>query len=112
MLARKSICTRQNIVNGLRNPSLLYVFLRRFFILGGALRDPECMHLVRAWSSGALPRLHLPQIFPGIETCPSVSVRAPESRTIGWSIDLQELIHILSVVKFTGVKRILEVGTY
>jgi predicted O-methyltransferase YrrM len=41
-----------------------------------------------------------------------VSVRKPESRTIGWSLDLQELIHILSVAKYTNAKRILEIGTF
>ena len=62
----------------------------------GVLRDPECMHLVWAWSSGNLPRLTLGDIFPGIEACRDVSVRKPESRTIGASLDLQELIHVLS----------------
>jgi hypothetical protein len=70
------------------------------------------MHLVRAWSSGKLPRVRLHEIFPGIEKCSIVSVRKPESRTIGWSLDLQELIHILSVAKCTNAKRILEIGTF
>jgi predicted O-methyltransferase YrrM len=104
--------TRKNIVKGLRDPALLLVWLRRFFIMGGALRDPECMHLVRAWSSGKLPRVGLREIFPGIEACSMVSVRKPESRTIGWSLDLQELIHILSVAKYTNAKRVLEIGTF
>lgn len=104
--------TRKNIGRVLRDPSLLVVWLRRFFLYGGALHDPECMHLVFAWSSGQLPRMGLREIFPGIEECTSVSIRKPESRTIGWSFDLQELVHVLSVAKYTNAQRILEVGTF
>jgi predicted O-methyltransferase YrrM len=78
----------------------------------GVLRDPECMHLVWAWSSGKLPRVTLGDVFPGIEACSEVSVRKPEARTISASLDLQELIHVLSVVKHTHAKRILEIGTF
>jgi len=70
------------------------------------------MHLVRAWSSGKLPRVRLTEIFPGIEACNSAVVRSPESRTIGWSLDFQELIHILCVVKYMQVRRVLEIGTF
>jgi predicted O-methyltransferase YrrM len=104
--------TKKNIIKGLRDPALLFVWLRRYFLFGGALRDPECMHLVRAWSSGKLPRAEFREIFAGIETCSTVMVRKPESRRIGWSLDLQELIHILSVARHTNAKRILEIGTY
>jgi predicted O-methyltransferase YrrM len=54
----------------------------------------------------------MPEIFPGIEACGVVSIRKPESRTIGWSVDIQELTHILSVAKHTKAKRILEIGTF
>jgi len=70
------------------------------------------MHLVYSWSSGNLQRKSLPQVFPGIESCNSVSVRKPESRIVGWAVDLQELIHIVSIIRFTGAHKILEVGTY
>lgn len=70
------------------------------------------MHLVRAWSSGGLRRVELKELFPGIEACSSVLVRKPESRTVGWSLDLQELVHILSVAKYTKAKRVLEIGTF
>jgi predicted O-methyltransferase YrrM len=104
--------TKKNIVKVLRDPALLSVRLKKSVLWGGVLGDLECMHLVRAWSSGTLPRVELREIFPGIEGCGSVSVRKPESRTIGWSLDLQELIHILSVVKYTKPKSILEIGTF
>lgn len=69
---------RNNIVKGLRDPALLFVWLRRFFLIGG-LRDPECMHLVRAWSSGKLPRVGLREIFPGIEACTEQILRLVSS---------------------------------
>ena len=104
--------TAQNIATGLKRPSLVFMWLRRFFVFGGALQDAECMHLVRAWSSGGLPMVQVPELFPGIESCESVAVRGPEARTIGWSLDLQELVHILSIVRYTKATKILEIGTF
>jgi predicted O-methyltransferase YrrM len=75
------------------------------------LKDRECAHLISAWSSGKLPRLAIHEAFPNIQIC-SVIVRKPEARTIGWSLDLQELIHVLSVVRLTKPRSILEIGTY
>jgi hypothetical protein len=70
------------------------------------------MHAVRSWSSGKLQHVLMRDLFPGIETCGSIVVQKPEARVIGFSLDLQELVHILSAVKFTGAKSILEVGTF
>lgn len=70
------------------------------------------MHLVRAWSSGALRRVGVRDVFPGIEACSVVSVRQPEARTIGWSLDLQELVHLITIAKYTKARRILEIGTF
>ncbi len=101
------------IIAGLKEPALAIVWLRRFVLFGGVQRDPECMHLVNAWSNGTLQRVELRAIFPGIDMyVQEVVVRQPESRTIGWSLDLSELVHILSVVKFTNAKRVLEIGTF
>src|SRR5262245_55644007 len=74
-------------------------------------RDRECSHLIQAWSSGGLHRIGLCDLFPGINSS-SVVLRKPESRVVGWSLDLQELVHLLAVLRFTGASRILEVGTY
>jgi len=65
-----------------------------------------------AWSSGKLPRVRLTEIFPGIDACSSAVVRSPESRTIGASLDLHELIHILCVAKYTQARHVLEIGTF
>jgi hypothetical protein len=96
----------------LQNPELLRSRVKEKFLYGGILQDTEAMHMVRAWSTGSLERKKLAQLFPGIESCGAVSIRKPESRIVGWSLDLQELIHLLSVIKFTRATRILEIGTY
>ncbi len=100
------------IVKGLRRPSLFLVGLRRFVLMGGALSDPECNHLVQAWSSGSLPRLELASIFPGIQDCTELTIRKPESRIVGWSLDLHELVHVLAIVRYTKARRVLEIGTF
>ena len=70
------------------------------------------MNAVRSWSSGKLPHLMLRDLFPGIERCGSIVVQKPEARVVGFSLDLLELAHVLSVARFTGAKSILEIGTF
>jgi predicted O-methyltransferase YrrM len=70
------------------------------------------MDAVRSWSSGDLPRVFMRDLFPGIERCGPIVVQKPEGREIGFSLDLQELVHVLSAVKFSGAKYILEIGTF
>ena len=41
-----------------------------------------------------------------------VTVRKPESRIVGWSLDLQELVHVLAISRYIKAKRILEIGTF
>ncbi len=93
------------------NPRLIAVALRRLFPWRAARHDQECRHLISAWSSGRLPRLPLAALFPGIANT-DVLLRKAESRAVGWSLDLQELVHLLSIVKFTRPKVILEIGTF
>lgn len=89
----------------------MFVLVRRWFPWRAARRDRECAHLISAWSSGKLLRVTIREVFPSIEAC-SVVLRKPEARVIGWSLDLQELIHVLSVAKLTKAMKILEIGTY
>ena len=70
------------------------------------------MNAVRSWSSGKLPHVMLRDLFPGIERCESIVVQKPEARVIGFSLDLLELVHVLSVAKFSDAKSILEIGTF
>ncbi len=101
----------KNIGRALKNPGLLPVAFKRFFPWQAVRQDRECFHLISAWSSGRLPRVSLQQAFPGIESC-DVILRKAEARIIGWSLDLPELVHVVSVLKFTKARRILEIGTY
>ena len=101
----------RTLTKGLRNPELILVQLRRWFPWGAFSSDPECAHLIKAWSSGGLERKSMQEIFPQL-TLDSIQIRKPEARVIGWSLDLQELVHLLSVAKFIQAKRILEIGTF
>lgn len=92
-------------------PRLLPVAVRRLFPWKAARHDLECRHLISAWSSGRLPRVPMAELFPGIANT-DVILRKAESRTVGWSLDLQELVHLLSIVKLTRPKLVLEIGTY
>jgi predicted O-methyltransferase YrrM len=103
--------TKRNLIRGIKNPALALVLLRRMFPWNAIRQDPECSHLIRAWSSGSLDRLPLGKIFPGVEKC-DIVLRKPESRIVGWSLDLQELVHLLSVMKLTKAAKILEIGTF
>jgi len=69
------------------------------------------MHLIRAWSSGRINRKVLGEVFPNIEEC-DVRIRMAYSRVVGWSVDLQELVCILSVLKAIRARKVLEIGTY
>lgn len=101
----------KNILRAVKNPGLFPVACKRVFPWKAVRQDRECFHQVSAWSSGKLPRLRIQEIFPGIENF-NVALRKAEARVIGWSLDLPELVHVLSVMKLTRAKKILEIGTY
>jgi len=50
-------------------------------------------------------------MFPNIEKY-DVRIRMAYSRVVGWSVDLQELVCILSVMKAIQARKVLEIGTY
>ena len=64
-----------------------------------------------AWSSGRPDRVLINDLFPEIETA-SVVVRKPEVRVVCWSLDLQELVHLLSIVRLIKPRRVLEIRTH
>ena len=102
----------KKILRGLRNPAVAVSVVRRIILVGGIHGDSECMNAVRSWSSGKLPHVMLRDLFPGIERCGSIVVKKPEARVIGFSLDLLELVHVLSVAKFSDARSILEIGTF
>jgi hypothetical protein len=85
---------------------------RRYVLVGGIHNDSECMNAVRSWSSGKLPHVPLQELFPGIESCGPIVLPRPQGRVVGFSLDLLELVHVLSAARFTGARSILEVGTF
>src|SRR5438105_3516501 len=101
----------RKLAKGLRNPELILVQLRRWFPWKAFASDPECAHLIKAWSSGGLPRKPIQEIFPRL-SLDSVQIRKPQARVIGWSLDFQELVHLLSIAKFIQARNILEIGTF
>jgi predicted O-methyltransferase YrrM len=102
---------RKNLFKLLKNPSLLVVVFRRWFPRRAQRLDAECRHLISAWSSGSLPRVRITELFPGIDSV-DVVLRKPENRIVGWSLDLQELVHLVAIAKQTGARRVLEIGTF
>ncbi len=101
----------KSISKGIKLPSLFAVLLRRLFPWSAFKHDPECRHLIRAWSSGSVERKVLGELFPNIAEC-DVQIRRPYGRVVGWSLDLQELACVLSVMKLIGARKVLEIGTY
>lgn len=96
-----------------KNATKLAARMRGVFLTGGGIvYDREAMHLMTAWSSGRLPRCPLPEVFPGIQQCDSIALRKPQARTPGWSLDLQELTHVCSIIRQLNARRVLEIGTF
>jgi predicted O-methyltransferase YrrM len=60
---------------------------------------------------GKLPRLELNQILPGVEAV-DISIVAPFDRVLGSTLYLEELASLLGLVKYSGAKKILEIGTF
>lgn len=98
-----------SVAKYVRHPS---AHLRRRLLFGDVRRDSECMHAVAAYSTGKLRRMPLSRAFPEINACECIAMRKPQSRVVGWALDLHELAHLLSVEKHIGAAKILEVGTF
>jgi predicted O-methyltransferase YrrM len=93
-----------------RHPSRLaeafkYVVQRRIFP-----KDAEAKRIA-SWLHGDLPRVNLTEVFPGIEAT-SVELQKTYDRTIGTSVDVMELVTLVTIAKFVGVRRVLEIGTF
>jgi predicted O-methyltransferase YrrM len=84
--------------------------IRRAVPFGIPFKDLEA-YRISSWRHGRLPRVHLTQVFPGIE---DVGVRLLNlyRRKIGLSIDANELMVLCSIERFIGATKVLEIGTY
>src|SRR5208283_2366946 len=95
----------------LRDPSRAVPMLwRRLFPFGIVPKDPQ-VYRIGSWSYGSLPRVEVTTAFPGIEEVDVIVPRAYD-RVQNVSMDPFESLVLGSLVKFTGARRILEIGTY
>jgi predicted O-methyltransferase YrrM len=105
----------QQLVNywkqGTASPGHAAAFiLRRALPFGISFKDLEA-YRISTWSHGRLPRTHLPQIFPGIETV-SVKLLNLYQRKIGLSADAGEVMALCAIEKFMNARNVMEIGTY
>src|SRR6266540_1257470 len=70
------------------------------------LKDPEARRIA-SWAFGKLPRVELKEVFPNIGSI-DVKVLRPHDRIMGTSIDVQELIVLVSLVRYLDLNNILE----
>jgi predicted O-methyltransferase YrrM len=64
-----------------------------------------------SWIWGKLPRLELKTALPGIEQTAVVILEA-YNRALGVTLDIEEVASLLAIVKFSGAKKIFEIGTF
>jgi len=86
------------------------LFWRRLFPFGIVPKDPQA-YRIGSWSYGSLPRVEVTTAFPGIEAIDVIVPRAYD-RVPNVSMDPLESLVLGTLVKFTGARRILEIGTY
>jgi hypothetical protein len=84
--------------------------LRRALPFGIPFKDLEA-YRITTWRHGRLPRVHLTQIFPGIESV-GVTLLNLFQRKIGLSVDAGELMILCAIEKAIGAQKVLEIGTY
>jgi len=84
--------------------------LRRAVPFGVPFKDMEA-YRITTWHHGNLSRVHLTQIFPGIETV-SVNLLNLYQRKIGLSADAGEVMTLCAIEKFMGARNVVEIGTY
>ena len=72
--------------------------------------DPH-IRQYHSWIWGKLPRVELKQVLPGIEQT-SVVILEAYNRALGLTLDIEEVACLLAIVKFSGAKKIFEIGTF
>src|ERR1035441_2889937 len=84
--------------------------VRRALPFGIPFKDLEA-YRISTWRHGRLPRVHLAQVFPGIEDV-GIHLLKLYQRKVGLSIDAAELMVLCAIERFIGATNVLEVGTY
>jgi predicted O-methyltransferase YrrM len=72
--------------------------------------DPH-IRQCHSWVWGKLPRMELKKVLPGIEQTAVVILEA-YNRTLGITLDIEEVATLLAIVRFSGAKKIFEIGTF
>ncbi len=83
---------------------------RRAVPFGISFKDLEA-YRISTWRHGRLPRVHLTQIFPGIEMV-NVNLVNLYRRKIGLSMDAGEVMTLCAIERYIGARNIVEIGTY
>ena len=73
-------------------------------------KDEEARRIA-SWLHGGLDRVPLTEVFPGIEHT-SVELLHAYDRTIGTSVDVMEVISVVTIARYIQAKRVLEIGTF
>jgi predicted O-methyltransferase YrrM len=82
----------------------------RFFTRMVLPVDPH-VRQYHSWIWGKLPRLELNQVMPGIELV-SIEILEAYNRALGTTLEIEEAASLFAIVKFSGAKKILEIGTF
>jgi predicted O-methyltransferase YrrM len=72
--------------------------------------DPH-VRQCHSWVWGRLPRVELKKVLPGIELI-AVFILEAYNRASGITLDIEEVASLLAIVKFSGAKKIFEIGTF
>ena len=72
--------------------------------------DPH-VRQYHSWIWGKLPRVELKNALPGIEQTPVLILEA-YNRAFGITLEIEEVASLLAIVKFSGAKKIFEIGTF
>jgi predicted O-methyltransferase YrrM len=72
--------------------------------------DPHVRQF-HSWIWGNLPRHELKAVFPGIEQT-EVHLLEAYNRALGMTLNIEEVASLLAIVKFSGAKKIFEIGTF
>lgn len=82
---------------------------RRMFPYGIVPKDPEA-YRIGSWSFGMAPRVHLNEIFPGIEAT-DLRIFRSYDRKRDLSLDAQELLAMCAISAQVKARRLIEIGT-
>jgi predicted O-methyltransferase YrrM len=100
----------RHLGKALRNPGSLkesfqYAVQRRIFP-----KDPQASRIA-SWWHGDLPRVDLATVFPEARK-QEIVVKQIYERTPGTSVDIMELISLLTIAQVIQAKCVLEIGTF